>query len=141
MIVRSSQNSSAPAREKTVLVVGDEPHTRIFIRSGLERHGYSVREAELQAGENGTSVASIAQQAQPDLIVLDLGPSGESGAEVLRTLSSSLYAPIIVLSSEHNGEPTAHLLKIGAADHLVKPVGIAELAARCGTALRRDRSD
>jgi two-component system KDP operon response regulator KdpE len=42
-----------------------------------------------------------------------------------------------VLSIEADEEQKVHLLKVGADDYVVKPFGIAELAARCEAALRR----
>jgi two-component system, OmpR family, KDP operon response regulator KdpE len=42
-----------------------------------------------------------------------------------------------VLSIEADEDQKVHLLKVGADDYVVKPFGIAELAARCEAALRR----
>jgi two-component system KDP operon response regulator KdpE len=115
-----------------VLVIDDESQIRRFICAGLELHGYAVREAE-----NGAIGLSTTAHMQPDLIVLDLGLPDMGGIEVLETIRSWSNVPVIVLSVQSDEEQKVHLLKIGADDYIVKPFGIAELAARCEAALRR----
>lgn len=114
----------------SVVVAADAPHMRSFIRAGLERHGYSVHVTEVES-----AAARVAVRPQPGLIVLDLGQHG-GGADVLQALCSSSNAPVIVLSDEIDEARKARYLEMGAADHLVKPIGIGELAARCKTASR-----
>jgi two-component system, OmpR family, KDP operon response regulator KdpE len=60
-----------------------------------------------------------------------------SGLEVLETVRSWSDVPIIVLSIQADEERKVQLLRIGADDYMIKPFGIAELAARCEAALRR----
>jgi two-component system, OmpR family, KDP operon response regulator KdpE len=62
-----------------------------------------------------------------------------SGTEVLESVRAWSNVPIIVLSIESAEEQKVMLLKLGADDYIVKPFGIAELAARCEAALRRYR--
>jgi len=116
----------------TVLVIDDESQIRRFICAGLELHGYSVREAD-----SGAAGLSAVAHIQPDLIILDLRLPDMSGVEVLETIRSWSNVPVIVLSIEADEVQKVHLLKIGADDYVVKPFGIAELAARCEAALRR----
>jgi two-component system, OmpR family, KDP operon response regulator KdpE len=116
----------------TVLVIDDEPQIRRFVSAGLELYGYSVSEAaSASAGLN--AVAHI----RPDLIILDLVLPDRSGVEVLNTIRSWSNVPVIVLSIQADEEQKVHLLRSGADDYLIKPFGIAELAARCEAALRR----
>jgi two-component system KDP operon response regulator KdpE len=107
----------------SVLVIDDEPQIRRFVSTGLELHGCSVKEA-------GTRM-------HPDVIVLDLGLPDMSGMEVLESVRAWSNVPVIVLSIEAAEEQKVMLLKLGADDYMVKPFGIAELAARCEAALRR----
>jgi two-component system KDP operon response regulator KdpE len=120
----------------TVLIIDDEAQIRRFIGAGLELHGYTVREAE-----SGAAGLSTAAHTQPELIVLDLGLPDMSGVEVLETIRSWSNVPVIVLSIQADEDQKVHLLKIGADDYVVKPFGIAELAARCEAALRRYHKD
>jgi two-component system, OmpR family, KDP operon response regulator KdpE len=116
----------------TILVIDDESQIRRFIGAGLELHGYAVREAE-----SGAAGLSAAAHIRPELIVLDLGLPDMSGIEVLQTVRSWSNVPIIVLSIQSDEDQKVRLLKMGADDYVVKPFGIAELAARCEAALRR----
>src|SRR5580692_5342000 len=116
----------------TVLVIDDEPQIRRFVSAGLELYGYLVREAE-----NGSAALRLAAHIHPDLIILDLGLPDMSGLEVLETIRSWSDVPVIVLSIQSDEDQKVRLLKIGADDYVVKPFGIAELAARCEAALRR----
>jgi len=121
-----------PKPANTVLVIDDEPQIRRFIVAGLELHGYVVREAE-----NAAAGLSAAAHLRPDLVILDLGLPDANGIEVLKTIRSWSNMPIIVLSVQADEELKVDLLKHGADDYVVKPFGIAELAARCEAALRR----
>jgi two-component system, OmpR family, KDP operon response regulator KdpE len=121
---------SKPAN--SVLVIDDEPQIRRFVGAGLELHGYTVKEAN-----TGAAGLSAAAHMQPDVIVLDLGLPDMGGIDVLESVRAWSNVPIIVLSIESAEEQKVMLLKLGADDYIVKPFGIAELAARCEAALRR----
>ena len=71
----------------------------------------------------------------PDLVVLDVGNGNASERDVMKLLRGRPSAQFIVLSTESCDK--THFLKIGAAYHLNKPVGIVELVERCNSALRR----
>jgi two-component system, OmpR family, KDP operon response regulator KdpE len=116
----------------TILVIDDEPQIRRFVKAGLELYGYSVSEAE-----NGSAGLNAVAHSRPDLIILDLGLPDMDGVEVLTTIRSWSNVPVLVLSVQVDEEQKVHLLRSGADDYMVKPFGIAELAARCDAALRR----
>ena len=121
-----------PKSTYSVLVIDDESQIRRFVSAGLELHGYKVKEAD-----TGAAGVSAAAHMQPDVIVLDLDPPDMSGVEVLESVRAWSNVPIIVLSIDSAEEQKVMLLKLGADDYIVKPFGIAELAARCEAALRR----
>ena len=116
----------------TVLVIDDEPQIRRFVSAGLELYGYSVSDAQ-----DGSAGLNAVAHIRPDLIILDLGLPDMNGVEVLTTIRSWSNVPVIVLSIEVDEEQKVHLLRSGADDYMIKPFGIAELAARCEAALRR----
>jgi two-component system KDP operon response regulator KdpE len=119
----------------SVLVIDDEPQIRRFIGAGLSFHGYRVHEADTAA--TGLTAAT---HIRPDVIVLDLGLPDANGLEVLEAIRSWSNVPIIVLSIQADEDLKVLLLTRGADDYIVKPFGIAELAARCEAALRRYHS-
>lgn len=115
-----------------MLVIDDEPQIRRLISVGLEPHGYRVCGAE-------SGLAGLAALADfgADLVILDLALPDMSGIEVLETLRSWSDVPVVVLSIQANEEQKVRLLRSGTDDYMIKPFGIAELAARCDAALRR----
>jgi two-component system, OmpR family, KDP operon response regulator KdpE len=129
---RSKDRKNMPKSANSVLVIDDEPQIRRLVSTGLELHGYVVKEAA--TGEAGLSAAA---RMQPDVIVLDLNLPDMSGIEALASVRAWSNIPIIVLSIDSDEEQKVMLLKLGADDYIVKPFGIAELAARCEAALRR----
>jgi two-component system, OmpR family, KDP operon response regulator KdpE len=121
-----------PRASNTILVIDDEPQIRRLLKAGLELYGYSVSEAE-----NGSAGLNAVAHSRPDLIILDLGLPDMSGLDILNTIRSWSNVPVIVLSVEVEEEQKVRLLRSGADDYVIKPFGIAELAARCEAALRR----
>jgi two-component system, OmpR family, KDP operon response regulator KdpE len=121
-----------PKAVNRILIIDDEPQIRRFVKAGLELYGYSVSEAE-----NGSTGINAVAHSRPDLIILDLGLPDMSGVEILNTIRSWSNVPVIVLSVQVEEEQKVRLLRSGADDYVIKPFGIAELAARCEAALRR----
>jgi two-component system KDP operon response regulator KdpE len=121
-----------PKLANSILVIDDEPQIRRFVSAGLELHGFTVEEAD-----RGSIGLNAAAQMRPDVIVLDLHLPDMSGVEVLESVRAWSDVPIIVLSIDSDKEQKVLLLNLGADDYIVKPFGIAELAARCEAALRR----
>jgi two-component system KDP operon response regulator KdpE len=123
-----------PKPANTILVIGGEPHMRRFIRAGLERHDYSIHETA-----NGATFAGVSQEIQPDIIVLDLDAPTSSGADVREVQRSWSDVPIIVLAAQSDDEQKARLIELGVAEYMIKPIGVADLAARCEAASRDRR--
>jgi two-component system, OmpR family, KDP operon response regulator KdpE len=116
----------------TILVIDSEPQIRRFLGAGLKLYGYSVSQAE-----NGSVGLNAMTHIRPDLVILDPELPDVSGIEVLQTIRSWSNVPVIVLSIQAEEDHKVHFLRTGADDYMVKPFGIAELAARCEVALRR----
>jgi two-component system, OmpR family, KDP operon response regulator KdpE len=115
-----------------VLVIDCDPQTRRFVAAGLKLYGYSVCQAE-----NGSEGLNAVAHIRPDAIILDPTLPDMSGIEVLQTVRSWSNVPVIVLSIEAEEDHKVHFLRRGADDYVIKPFGIAELAARCEAVLRR----
>jgi two-component system KDP operon response regulator KdpE len=115
-----------------VLLVEDDPKIGRFIRAGLELSGYLVHETR-----SAFEALRLATSSPPDLIILDAVLPDLPGDEVLERVRSWSNVPIIILSVISSEEEKVRLLKAGADDYVVKPFGMAELLARCQSALRR----
>jgi diguanylate cyclase (GGDEF)-like protein len=118
-----------------VLVVEDDEATRSALRSLLDDAGYMCDEAP--SGE--CAVAAI-RDARFDLVLLDLGLPGMSGAEVhnhLRRDSRTRFLPIVLLTARSDRQVKLEQLEAGADDFITKPYDADELLARVGAAVRR----
>jgi DNA-binding response OmpR family regulator len=116
----------------TVLVVEDERKLRDFIRSYLERAGFTVLSTD-----SGAEALTIAASAAPDLVVLDLGLPDVPGETVARELRASGSTPIVMLTAKSAEEDRIRGLELGADDYVTKPFSPRELVLRVQAILRR----
>jgi DNA-binding response OmpR family regulator len=116
----------------TVLVVEDERKLRDFIRSYLERAGFTV----LSTG-SGAEAITMATQTTPDLVVLDLGLPDVPGETVARELRAMSAVPVLMLTAKAAEEDRIRGLELGADDYVTKPFSPRELVLRVQAILRR----
>jgi len=116
----------------TVLVVEDERKLRDFIRSYLERAGFTV----LSTG-SGAEALTLAADAAPDLVVLDLGLPDVPGETVAAELRAMSAVPIVMLTARAAEEDRIRGLELGADDYVTKPFSPRELVLRVRAILRR----
>jgi len=101
-----------------VLVVDDQPESRLLITHFLESFGCEVITAD--SGESGVE---LAHKHHPDLITLDLVMPGMTGWEALRAFkddSALRPIPVVVVSAVASQGGRGRLM--GAVDVLSKPV-------------------
>ncbi len=123
--------------EPTVLIVEDETALATLLRYNLEREGYRVAEAS-----DGEEALLVADEAQPDLVILDWMLPHLSGIEVCRRMRSRgnlRNAPIIMLTARGEEADRIRGLDTGADDYIVKPFSMSELLARVRAVMRRVR--
>jgi len=116
----------------TVLVVEDERKLRDFIRTYLERAGFTV----LSTG-SGAEAITMAAEASPDLVVLDLGLPDVPGETVARELRTTSKTPILMLTAKSTEEDRIRGLELGADDYVTKPFSPKEVVLRVQAILRR----
>jgi two-component system, OmpR family, response regulator ResD len=118
----------------TVLVVDDEPTIVEVVGHYLERAGY-----EALGAADGLEALRVAEQARPDLVVLDVMLPRLDGIEVMRRLHERPGKPVPVILLTARGEESDRLigLRRGADDYVVKPFSPKELVARVDAVLRR----
>jgi DNA-binding response OmpR family regulator len=115
-----------------VLIVEDEPELARFVQRGLHDQGFAARVAH-----DGRSALGLAQDADFDMLVLDLGLPDLEGLDVLRELRQrGDQLPVIVLSARGDVEDKVAALQEGADDYLTKPFRFDELVARIRSRLR-----
>ncbi len=114
-----------------IIVVEDEALTRESIARVLSDDGHEVRMAA------DVFACRAALKAQPaDIVILDLGLPGLNGMTLTKELSATGVGLIIVTILDDRDARIA-ALDDGADDYVLKPIDLAELAARVRSLLRR----
>ncbi len=122
-----------PERPRYVLIIEDEEGLRRLQQISLEMAGFTVLTAE--KGETGLE---LARSCLPDLILLDLNLPEMSGFIVLEHLQANRLTkniPVIITSALDQPEEIERAINRGAADYLVKPYSMGDLAIRINRAL------
>jgi CheY-like chemotaxis protein len=108
----------------TVLVVDDDSDIVNFLEAALQGRGYKV----LIAVDGGA--LDVAQEGQPDVILLDLLMPGMDGVEVSRRLRedpATASIPIVLMSA--NERIRVPLTALDVDDRLPKPFELDDLYA------------
>lgn len=117
---------------KHVLVIDDDPSMRNLLTDYLTQHAFRVT----TIGDS-QHLARILTTDPVDVVIVDLNLGHEDGLEIVRTLSSSSDAPVIIISGDRLEEADKVVgLELGAVDYITKPFGIRELLARLRGSLR-----
>jgi two-component system KDP operon response regulator KdpE len=115
----------------SILVIEDQPHTRMLLQVTLGQQGYCCLHAS-----TGIEGVAVALDHEPNIVLLDLGLPDLEGVEVTRRIRERSSVPIIVVSARgEEGEKIAALDE-GANDYVTKPFVTGELLARIRVALR-----
>src|SRR5215510_6278399 len=123
--------------DATVLIVEDESALSTLLRYNLEREGYRVFEAR-----DGEEALIVADEAKPDLVILDWMLPQLSGIEVCRRLRGRGHmrnVPIVMLTARGEEPDRIRGLDTGADDYIVKPFSMNEMLARLRAVMRRVR--
>jgi DNA-binding NtrC family response regulator len=110
----------------TILIVDDDAAMREGLAETIGDLGHRCRSAA-----SGREALGMIADHMIDGVLLDLRmPGGIDGMEVLRRIRAREKAPpVIVLTAFASAENTIEAMRLGAFDHLTKPIGRHELAA------------
>jgi diguanylate cyclase (GGDEF)-like protein len=118
-----------------VLVVEDDEATRGALRALLDDAGYVC-----DVAPDGERAVDAMRDTRFDLVLLDLGLPGMSGADVHRQLRRdprTRFLPIVFLTAQADRQVKVAELEAGAEDFITKPYDADVLLARVGAAVRR----
>ncbi len=103
----------------TVLIVDDDTALRRALATALADLGHRAAEAA-----DGAAALSWLDRQRADAVLLDLRMPGMDGLEVLRRIRERPDAPpVAVLTAVPTGANTIEAMRLGAADHIAKPIG------------------
>jgi two-component system OmpR family response regulator/two-component system response regulator QseB len=116
-----------------VLLVEDDALLGDGIRAGLAQAGFAVDWVR-----DGPDALDLLEAEPIAAVVLDLGLPGLGGLTVLRRLRARRSkVPVLILTARDAVDDRVTGLDAGADDYVVKPVDLAELAARLRALIRR----
>ena len=117
-----------------VLVVDDERPLAELVAEYLSRDGFRP-----SVVYDGNEAVRAAREADPDVVVLDLGLPGLDGVEVCRQIRTFSDCYVIMLTARTDEVDKLIGLSVGADDYMTKPFSPRELVARVHVLLRRPR--
>ncbi|HSZ37215.1 MAG TPA: response regulator transcription factor [Acidimicrobiales bacterium] len=124
---------AAPAEGPvSVLLAEDEESFIEALVIGLNNEGFRVTVAR-----DGMEALSLFEEAEPDIVLLDLMLPKMSGIDVCRTIRSRSQVPVIMVTAKGTEIDTVVALEVGADDYVTKPYRLRELVARMRAVLRR----
>lgn len=107
-------------KNKTILIVDDDPDIRIYLRKILEGMGH-----EVFAAENPKEAEKIISTQYPHMVLLDINLDNENGLNFvaqIRMIDPYRKIKIVIISSTTNKKAIEVSQKIGTDGYLVKPI-------------------
>jgi DNA-binding response OmpR family regulator len=126
----------AASGSATILFVEDEEGISEPFSKALERQGF-----EPVVARTAADALELAEQVDPDLVLLDLTLPDGDGRDVCRELRRHSDVPIMMLTARGTEMDKIVGLELGADDYVVKPFSSAEVIARIRAILRRGRRE
>jgi diguanylate cyclase (GGDEF)-like protein len=118
----------------TIVVADDDRITRQFLADMLERHGFRV-----EVFEDGQAAVERVGRGGVDLVLLDILMPRLTGLEacrLLKSMSTDMFLPVVLVTVKTDTASRVEGLKIGADDYVCKPFDEEELIARVEAMLR-----
>jgi DNA-binding NtrC family response regulator len=113
-----------------ILIIDDDKSFREALAESIRDFGYDVVEAS-------GAQAALKLINEVDAAFLDLNMPGTSGIEFLREAKPSV--PVTVLTAFADSSNTIEAIRLGAFDHLTKPIGRADLQRVLAEALKKSQ--
>jgi two-component system response regulator RegX3 len=115
-----------------ILFVEDEESISEPFSEALRRAGFQPTVTRTAAG-----ALELAEQLEPDLVLLDLALPDGDGRDVCRELRRHSNVPILMLTARGTEMDKIVGLELGADDYVVKPFSAREVISRIRAVLRR----
>jgi DNA-binding NtrC family response regulator len=110
-----------------ILIVDDEKNLRDGLSEAVRDLGYQALVAS-----SGREALAVAEANRPDAVLLDLRMPDMDGLQVLtrlRAIADSAKVPVAIITAYATAANTIEAMRLGAFDHLTKPIGREDLAS------------
>lgn len=110
-----------------VLIIDDSPTETYQFKSILEKNGFSVLQAN-----NAAQGILLAEQQQPNVILMDVVMPGLNGFQATRQLSrepKTAQIPVIIVTTKDQEADQVWARRQGAKGYLIKPINETSLMA------------
>jgi two-component system, NarL family, response regulator DegU len=108
-----------------LLLADDHRMLREGLRRSMIDEGFDV----VGEAENGEEAVRMAEELQPDVILMDVSMPEMDGVEATRAITRSEDAPRIIMLTMHaDAEVLADAIRAGASGYLVKDCSVDEVA-------------
>ncbi len=101
---------------RTVLIVDDHPGFRDSARALLELEGFEV----VGEAADGASGLALAEELEPELVLLDVALPDQSGFDVAARLAGSSAAAVVLVSTRSPHDVGARVALSGARGFIPK---------------------
>jgi DNA-binding response OmpR family regulator len=116
-------------RKKIVMIVDSDTIFLDELKSFVEADGFDV-----EILTDGSDTVKMAEEKQPDIILLDMKMPGKSGFQVaddLKQFLATAHIPIIALTSHFTeSQHKNFMLSLGISDCIIKPSGPQEIISK-----------
>jgi len=121
----AGHDATVSSSRRTILIVEDDPETRLFYSSALETSGFRTEQAH-----NGHQALEKAVKALPDLILTDIAVPGLDGIELCRRIRAdgrTRSIPVLAITGYADRDYGDRALLAGADHVLTKPCDAARI--------------
>lgn len=121
--------------ERLILIADDEPDILEILSYNLRQKGYGVITAK-----DGEAALQLAEQRQPDLVILDIMMPRKNGIEVCRSMRENpLFHDTLIIFLTALSDDLSHMkgLEDGADDFITKPISPKVLVSKVNALFRR----
>jgi len=128
--------AASKSERPTILVVDDTP-ANLSLLSSLLKDQYRIKVAN-----NGIKALELADNAPPDLVLLDIMMPEMDGYETLNRIKLNdllCHIPVIMISALDEISSIVRCIEMGAEDYVSKPFDPVLLRARIGASLEKKR--
>ncbi len=131
----ADEDNPAPA---SILLVEDEGIVAHDLQETLTRLGYRIS----GIASEGAQAVRMAQDLQPELVVMDVGLRGEiDGIQAARLIQERSQVPVIFLTGHSDPATLQRAVLTGPLGYIVKPFQEVELRCAIEVAMHKHRAD